>query len=364
MRLVRRRSWADGCVCWGVAWGLCASTADAHPFGDRYAAQRLDVAVQADHLDVVWKADAPRALLPQTAEGIDVPRMHAELPAGLVATLDGTTLTPTEVEVVELPELTTEHGVGVEVRLRYEADLRGAHALTVSNGNLQGTPSFHLLDATLPAGIDVVSSSLWAEPQGLRKIDLSDRWSRAESRRRFALSWAWPSSPWDRLWDALHPPMRHLSSLHPQPAWLAWWTGQETPPTFAVAVVGQFVLGVLLGWSPAAQRTGAFAAACALAAIVWGAPGAGGSLIGIALAAGVDPRVAVALAAASWGRPWSPVLVGAAAFGLLAGRGAEPAPRRRVLAGLALAAALATHGVGAPPAIPTGTPDAAPTSTP
>lgn len=333
--------------------GVVAGTANAHPFGDRYAAQRIDVALQADGLDVVWRADAPRALLPQNAQGLDTQRMHAELSAGLIATLDGETLTPTDIAVTELPELTTEHGVGVEVALHYTADFTGDHELVVSNGNLQGTPSYHLIDARLPAGTHVHSSSLWAEPQGLRRIDLANRWSRAESRRRFSLAWTWPTSLSGRLWDALGAPQRPLSALQPQPWWTSWWTGQETPPTFAIAWLGHVAVGALCGVSRAGRRTAPLAAAAAVGAILWGRLGVGGTLFGLALAAGVDPRLTIAVACASWDRPWSPVLAAAACLGVVLGRGPVPASRRRVVAALLVTAALATHGVGAvPPSSP------------
>lgn len=355
MRSLPRPPSAVHVVPLALGTSLLGGHADAHPFGDRYAAQRLDVGLYVDRIEVLWRADAPRALLPQHDGRIDETRLTAELPTGLVATLDGVTLAPDTIEVRPLPELNSEHGYGVEVRTRYAADLRGDHELTVSNGNLGGTPSFHLVDATIPAGVVIHASSLWAEPQGLRKIDLSDRWSRAESRRRLSLTWTWPTSPGAMLWHHLGPPRLRLVDHHPETLWASWWRGVPKPMPFALALGGHLVLGAASGAASLGRRTAPLAVAACGVAVASGGLGVGSTVLLLAVAAGLDPRIALAVAAGAWARPWSAWLVAAGVIGALWGSAYGGFTRWRVGWALALATALATHGRSQPPPVAAAT---------
>lgn len=238
-----------------LACGATPAIGAAHPFGDRYTAQRLDVRLDLGGVDVAFMADAPLALLPpgtpDTTEGLE--EAARGLSAGLILTVDGATV-PLQVTSQQARlDLVSMHTRVLELVLRADVDLRGPHTVEVSNGNLQGAPSFFLSTLEVAPSMTVVDSSLLTGTEA--EQSLSGRWTRSEGRRLMHAELDGDGSIPARALTSLDPRTVDLHTAH-APLMASWRAGGHTARNAGLLLLLGLAAGAGLGVaSPRERRT-------------------------------------------------------------------------------------------------------------
>ncbi len=259
----------------GVALLGLVTAASAHPFGDRYAAQRLDVIVDPEGVTVWWQGDIPRALLPQRDGATDMELALARAAAALSVTVDGASVPLRELSRRHSVDLVSMHTELLTLALRADVGwLPGVpFALEVGNANLVGEPCWYFDTLTVPATAEVRSTDLAVRRRDGGLDVLAGRWTRAEPRRRVRATLTIPADPLSRWLTARGAPGVPVAQRLPASAWTRWRTGQHDRGTAAAAAalcaLGGLGLGTVLrarrpGWSGGAGILAA-AVGCALA---------------------------------------------------------------------------------------------------
>ncbi len=330
---------------------VVASTAHAHPIGDRLPAQLLEVEIQPTGLVISLEAEAPLELL-QLSAGTEVgaPELILDrLDHGLYAEVDGERMALTRRDRSVSTDLVSGHGYVLRAVWEAAVDLDGRHTVRVGNANLGDGPSWFRDEVRLWPGTALHSTNLHRVLRG-EPVNYEGRWLRAESLRRIDLDLTMPTGPLDKAYAWMNP--RPWSLADAAPTGWAWRDGRENAGTVVLA----FVVTALLG---------ALAAACApgrwgwsLLAPVWlvaavAVPPAAASL-GLGAAAMVPllhPGQAqwavplLGLAAASlWAPPWTPWGLVAWGLGLLVGRAVAVRPGLAAAGLAALAVVVALRG--------------------
>lgn len=332
------------------------SSADAHPFGSRYAAARAVVEVREDAVHVDVHADIPYALLTAMARDAEDPvaRVLDALPAAVTVTIDGEPVPTDVVARDDRVDLVDGHARILHVSLRAPADLRGSHRIDVTHGVVAATPAWLWSEIAVPAGSAVRSHSLAPRPGDPR--DLHARWTRSRRARTLAVEVDLPDDALSRRIRHAHPPVAapEADAIGLLDAWRAGRPRRDTG-------LLHLALGALLAAAAATSRPRTRVAAAALVAVIavvaagiFPVPGPSGLVLAVPLLLAAAQRapgaalVAVALACTLPGLAAGPALglpvVGAAALGALAGL-TLPVPRAVAFPVAALAAiALAAWG--------------------
>lgn len=216
-------------------------SASAHPFGDDYGAQRLDLRIDRDGVDVGYTADVPLPLLGARGKS-DLSAIFTELAAGVVLTADGQTVPLTLVHQAERTDLVTMHTTVIDLVFRADLDLSEPTTLTLSNANLGGVPSYHFASVRVDPSVSVLSTSLLATPKLQAPVDLNETWTRSELRRRVVVTARADDRPWARLIDRIVPgqiPVGQATLVPPLTAWA------RRSPTAAGLLPGLWVAAVL-----------------------------------------------------------------------------------------------------------------------
>lgn len=272
-----------------VAWIIAAlaaleATADAHPFGDRYAAQRMDVRLDRAGVDVGYIADVPIPLLPSHAGAADPDAMLAELASGLTITVDGASVPSRVTHSAQRMDLVSMNARVLELVLRADVDLTGAHTVEITNGNIPAVPCYHFADVQIAPSLRVTKSSLRLPALGGKIMDFSRQWSRSELRRRVQLSLdgdpGWVAAQIDAWAPDARRPLAASDDTE------AWRLGADT----AVTVEARLALAALVGagagaagrrWQTGLVGLAALAAVASLLGPVWAAPGAVFAALGL-----------------------------------------------------------------------------------
>lgn len=318
----------------------------AHPFGDEFAGQRIEVLVDPAGVEVHLIADLPQRLL-DTLPG-DSAQTLADLPHGLLVSVDGATaplMLRNSRETVDLVNTSTRL---LEVTLRADHTWTGLHDIEVSNGNLSGLPGWYHDSVRLDPSVTLVRSNLVTELRDGTLQILDDAWSRSELRRRIQLTVDATPTPASQLHAAMAPEALPAHHTLERPLHEAWTT-PHTRQGALLRLVAAALLGLIAGATVAHERWsgGALAAGLGVAAVATQLAPAALPLLGIAAAlVGLARPPAAALAAgpllalgAHLDQPWAAwtlaVVVVAALIATAAPKG------QRVAATLTLAACAA-----------------------
>jgi len=277
------------------AWILAAlvgleGSAAAHPFGDRYAAQRLDVRVDRAGVDVGYIADVPLPLLPTRGGAGDSDAMLTELATGLTITVDGASV-PTQVtHSAQRMDLVSMNARVLELVLRADVDLTGSHTVEITNGNIPAVPCYHFADVQLAPSMRATRSSLRLPALGGKMMDFSRQWSRSELRRRVQLTLDGDPGWLAAQIDGWAPDARRPLAASDDGE--AWRLGADSTGTVEARIALAAVAGLGAGaagrrWQTALVALGTLAALGALLGPLWAAPGAviaalAGALVAIA----------------------------------------------------------------------------------
>jgi hypothetical protein len=305
------------------------TVAEAHPFGDRFVAQRLDVHITRSSVEVGFVADVPDALLSGAGGNADVSASLRSFSNGIVLTVDGATVPLTVRHSADRTDLVSPHTHIMEVVLVATVDLTGQHKVEVSNGNLQGQASYYLTKVEFGSTATMHASSLLLEPKGVAAVDRSQAWSRSELRRRYAVDIYFPDTAWATLFEFVDPGRLRHDHITKVSAWPDWRSRTASPPGVALGMAAASLVGGAAGasglrWKAIAGGVVAVATGAALCALSGPPPTA--VLVGLCASAlflglkatwpvGMWGVVAVALAASD---PWQgATLAAGAAAGLV-----------------------------------------------
>jgi hypothetical protein len=348
-RTVSRRALA---VVLGV--GLHA-TCVAHPFGDRYAGQRLDLQVDRRGISVGVTVDLPGPLLRELGETAD--QVLAAVPSAIVVTVDNTTL-PAEVHsATHRTDLLQPDTVIAEVLLRVDTPLEGRHDLEVTNGNFIGVPGWYVDTLEMSSDLTLVETSLATELRDGTVELLDGEWSRSELRRRVRAEIDGRLGAWESLYFGVEgTSYRPLEDAYAAPSTTVWRAGVPSPGRAAAVLLWGLVAGFvtpLVTGHASRGRWLALAGVLASASLWVPLP----PLVALATAAlGTllvrrEPWVAIAtmagLGAAAPAMAWGPWQLYALGAWLIGAGLAWPLRERYVLHGVGVAALLATavlHG--------------------
>jgi hypothetical protein len=285
---------------------LGTSVAHAHPFGDRFTAQRLEVDVEPETVVIRLTADVPDALLtfmvPRSADPVG--EVLSRLDHGLVVTVDG----------VQQPLRRLDHAARVDLvqgtdhvlEGRWQADvaLAGRHQLRITNGNLGDQPSYFRDEVRLPPASRLLDTNLVVAHRG-RAEPLHDAWSSFEGLRRIDLELDVPTDTASTWFRSVAPTPWSIPTalLPPERAWTA---GRTDPLTLAAATGVAAIAGLGASLAAGGRRGPVLAGALALlASLVLGVTGPGA--LGVAMAAGAlvgalseETAVIVPVLAAPW----------------------------------------------------------------
>lgn len=309
---------------------VCASPAFAHPFGDKVAAQRIDVVIRSDRVDLTYIADVPTVLL-ETARPDRGERpedaMIRELATGLNLSVAGKTLPLTRTGAEVAVDLIGGRAQVFTLTLQAPVDLSTPIELVVANGNLPDIPSWFANTALVAPGTRVTDSSLIERPRRSEPVDHSGRWDRGESNRRLTFTLVSPDDPLSQLHAAVvgwRRPTLTLLEASPRPFSHAWthraphphdvpWvaagalalgatTRREAKRTHQAAIAGGVLFGVLLAsLHPAAALFGALPVAVVTKRPIDALAAAGAALWLTTL----PPWPVQAAMVAAWGLAWA-----------------------------------------------------------
>jgi hypothetical protein len=285
-RAPRARRWPQ--AIFALALAAIPAIGAAHPFGDRYAAQRLDVRLDLGGVDVAFMADAPMALLPpgtpDTPEGLE--EAARGLSAGLILTVDGATVPLRVTSQQARLDLVSMHTRVLELVLRADISLQGPHTVAVSNGNLQGAPSFFLSTLEVAPSITILDSSLLTGTEA--EQSLSGRWTRSEGRRLMHAELDGDGSLPARALTSLDPRTVDLHTAHAPPV-ASWRAGGHTARNAGLLLLlglaagaglgvaaprerrtmGALLIAVAIPWLPQGPPLPAALSGCALLVAAW-----------------------------------------------------------------------------------------------
>lgn len=287
--------------------------AQAHPFGDRYAAQRLSVDLSRQEVVVDYLADAPLIMLTDGSDEAALQAALDTLQAGLLLAVDGRTVPLVRRAADHRPDLVSMHTHLFHLQLVGEVPLAARHTVEVGNINLSGRPSFFLDEVTVTGSARVHASSLRVAMRDGTVTDLADAWSRSELRRRIRVDVELPTDPWSTLFDELDPARWPASRTHDRDPLPAWAAARRTPETSLLQLLFAMATGLTFAVSGAPARAGA-AAGLLL-----------GWQVGASYASAAPAFVALALLAALGTRELA-TLGAFAGLGLTLWLGAAPAP--------------------------------------
>lgn len=301
-----RCAWAGTIGARRAAWITAAiaaleGPAGAHPFGDRYAAQRVDVRLDRAGLDVGYIADVPIPLLPSHAGAADPDAMLAELATGLTITVDGASVPTRVAHSAQRMDLVSMNARVLELVLRADVDLTGAHTLEITNGNIPAVPCYHFADVQTAPSLRVTKSSLRLPALGGKIMDFSRQWSRSELRRRVQLTLdgdpGWVAAQIDAWAPDARRPLAASDDAE------AWRLGADSVRTVEARLALALCAGLGAGaagrrWLTAVVALAALATVGASLGPVWAAPGALFAALGLAATtfAPLPPRARLAVA--------------------------------------------------------------------
>lgn len=279
------------CGLWLMSLVCHGAVAQAHPFGDRYAAQQLEVDVHPDQVVVTLTLDVPDPLLAEEAGTDVVPGevLADRLLHGVTLTVDGEPTQLVELSRDVRKDLIDMHATVIQLRWRAMADLRGEHTLRVGNANLGNTPGWFRDEVRIGGGAEVTASNLVVWRHGTPSWKTS-AWSRSEGLRRVDLSIRTPSTPWLQLAQRWSPTWWSLPQAWERPVPRAWRTGRTQAATVAIALVVAGLLGLFASCRATPWRSPLFLG-FGVAAMAWGgisAPVAGTLIAAAALLLALD----------------------------------------------------------------------------
>lgn len=276
-----RYAWPGTIGARRAAWITAAMVAlegpaAAHPFGDRYAAQRVDVRLDRAGVDVGYIADVPLPLLPSHGGAVDPDAMLAELASGLTITVDGASVPTRTAHSAQRMDLVSMNARVLELVLRADVDLTGAHTVEITNGNIPAVPCYHFADVQTAPSLRATKSSLRLPALGGKIMDFSHQWSRSELRRRVQLTVEGDPGWVAAQIDAWAPDARRPLAASEDAE--AWRLGADSVRTVEARLA--LAMGAGLGAGAAGRRwqTGlvglaALVGVAALLGPVWAAPG-------------------------------------------------------------------------------------------
>jgi hypothetical protein len=323
--------------------------AQAHPFGDRYAAQRVLMDLGRERIVVHYTADAPPGMLVDDAA--DLEGALDMLERGLVLSVDGTTVPLARRTGTHRPDLVSMHTHLFDLVLVAEVDLAGRHTIELGNANLGGQPCYFYDDVRVVGSAWVHEASLQVARRDGELIDLSAAWTRSELRRRIRVEVELPDDPWSATFDRIDGRIHPLATMPNRPLAAAWVAGRTTPGTVfgaalalllaglaagsggrwlrAGAVLGLLLAGAFHAWSPVPWPAGPAAALTLL--LLLGPEGSVWALLG---------AVGLTALPLALPEPWR-ILGGAALLGGMAlGALARPGPLPRTALGVVATSAL------------------------
>lgn len=203
--------------------------AQGHPFGNRYAAHRLDIAVEAERITVKYTADVPDGLWrsrPEVAAEVQAKAMAEELGSAIIVSLDEVS-NPGEVTAEIAPG--SDHSTWFQISRSIPLTTSEGH-LEVGNANLPEIPAYFATDLVVGPGVSVVSASTLTTSRHGRAIDHNGDWRADEAWRSFEADFTVRRGVGGALVELLHPstPLRKAALARPQGLMAALWGGGPT----------------------------------------------------------------------------------------------------------------------------------------
>lgn len=218
----------------------------AHPFGDRYAGQRLDLRVDPSGITVGLVLDLPGPLIRQLGEAPDAILQGA--PLGVVITVDNETIPTTVQSTAKRTDLLQPDTNILEVVLRADVPLQGRHDIEVNNGNLIGLPGWYIDTLQTTPSLTVVETSLAIPMKDGSTEYLDGRWSQSELRRRVRIDLDGTPTWWTPWVERVEgPDYRALPDVMQAPLWSRWTSGSTAPPVAVAMAVWVGVSGLAGG---------------------------------------------------------------------------------------------------------------------
>jgi hypothetical protein len=265
------------------------ATAEAHPVGDRAAAQSTSLVLHRDAVEVTYQADVPTILVATARPGSSadpLPAMATELASGLLLVVDGQVVSMRIVEPSPPPEVGS-HSVAFQVRL--EAPLpAGARRVEVQTGNLPEAANFYRGDVQVTDGLEILDCSLLALDHGRIVRDDTLRWRRGDENRTLSvtlgprppLAWGWLVPPPDHPIAARDALVRGRFGFGPLMGLAAAFCAIPLGAAAGErAAAGIAAAGLALGFVPYGPVVALVGAVALLKRPAWAAGAAGAALI-------------------------------------------------------------------------------------
>ena len=169
---------------------LVPAVGQAHPFGARFAAHRMELLLDADEIEVRYVVDVPNAIVRSASRPTDPEPMEAmlgELTTGLVVEVNGMGVSTKTTQASRLrgDEETQLMQLVVTAPLDSEAN-----KIRVSNGNLPETPAYFVNTVLVGPGVAVRDSSLMQMANGEVQRDHNGRWRIGDINRSVEVDFA------------------------------------------------------------------------------------------------------------------------------------------------------------------------------
>lgn len=204
----------------------CALSAQAHPFGARFAAHLMELEVGREGVRVQYLADVPNPLVATATSdrGADpLPAMANELRSGLLLEVDGTSipLEPDGVWTVTPTEDTHQFSWTFTAAIP-----PGSTSVEVSNANLPDVTAVYRSRVTVADGLVATACSLWRMRGDELAIDETDRWRTDERNRTLSVEIQEPLGTFSPLWLTVFPPpatppiAAEARTVQPDPRWI------------------------------------------------------------------------------------------------------------------------------------------------
>lgn len=227
-------------------WLWFSSLAVGHPFGAKFAAHRLELHVELDHVEVHYVVDVPNPIVGEAGRGGQDPIASTarDLISGLALELDGDsvllTLDPDRTPSASPTDDTHQFDIWLIAPVTASAT-----EIRLSNGNLPDVMSVYSSRVTLGPALAATDCSLWRQRDGALVRDDSDRWRTEVSHRTLEVAVTRPRGPTAWIWRAVRdpsePPRMAAATTLPDRSEVASIVGP-------LAGLGLVLVGLLLWW--------------------------------------------------------------------------------------------------------------------
>jgi len=223
---------------------VASTSAFAHPFGDRYAAQRLELMITADGARLGLTLDATPAQL--RTYGLDPtrPTTLERLHEGVLLTVDGQAAdwSAPQVEVRE-PE-DGGHTVWVLGSARWPQAWEGPHRLHLENLHLAEQPGWYWNDLHLPLTVQHLETDLLTFDGQGKAYAQDAKWSRSPARRHLDVAFTLGTGPLSAASQWLYPDPVALGALPAPSFWTRWIHPLPTPEAVGAWLLAALTLGL------------------------------------------------------------------------------------------------------------------------